>query len=111
MTASDRGTGYSTSPSRWDIFPGYSYIAPFGTVDAPHFGSVTTPVNFVPVNPGAIGSISHFFNKDEVSRYTGQPLIFFDGSPLPADVERGRFRQNKKNAIPESSYGTFNLEV
>ncbi|MGA3263271.1 MAG: hypothetical protein ABSC47_04410 [Terracidiphilus sp.] len=52
------------SPSKADIFLGYSYIAPHGTVNTPLYGSVTAPINFVPVNVGAIGSISYFFNKN-----------------------------------------------
>jgi hypothetical protein len=52
------------APSKADIFLGYSYINPHGTVNTPIYGSVTAPVNFVPVNLGAIGSISYFFNKN-----------------------------------------------
>ena len=52
----------TTSPSRWDIFLGYSYIAPFGTVQTP-INSATLPVNYIPVNLGAIGSVSYYFNN------------------------------------------------
>ena len=56
----------STSPSKWDIFLGYSYIAPYGTVNNPVFydSSETVPTSYVPVNLGAIGSIAYFFNKN-----------------------------------------------
>jgi hypothetical protein len=54
----------STSPSRWDIFLGYSYIAPYGTVNTYYTSSETVPTSYVPVNLGAIGSISYFFNKN-----------------------------------------------
>jgi hypothetical protein len=51
------------SPSRWDVFLGYSYISPYGTVQTP-VSSSTMPTSYVPVNLGAIGSISYFFNKN-----------------------------------------------
>ena len=51
---------YSTSPSRWDIFLGYSYIAPFGTVQTP-IPSGTLSTSYAPVNLGAIASISYYF--------------------------------------------------
>jgi OmpA family len=46
---------YGDPPSQWDIFLGYSYLAPKATVGG---------VSFHPVNMGAIGSISRYFNKN-----------------------------------------------
>jgi len=50
------------SPSRWDIFMGYSYLAPHG--------SVTTEVpplsysnRYSSINEGAIGSVTYYFNR------------------------------------------------
>jgi len=42
------------SPSKWDIFAGYSYLVPNGSA-----GGYT----FKDINAGAIGSVSRFFNK------------------------------------------------
>jgi hypothetical protein len=42
------------NPSKWDIFLGYSYLAPHGTVNG-------TPFNAI--NYGAIGSLARYFNK------------------------------------------------
>src|SRR5579859_1918393 len=54
----------SDSPSRWDIFAGYSYLAPKGTVDVLQPGGVTTlPETFKSMNRGVIGSGTYFFNK------------------------------------------------
>src|SRR5208337_1743299 len=50
------------SPSRWDIFLGYSYIAPFGTVQTPISTGTVLPANYIPVNLGAIGSVTYYFN-------------------------------------------------
>ncbi len=61
--AAKSGSSYSTSPSRWDIFLGYSYISPYGTVQTP-ISSGTLPTSYVPVNLGAIGSVSYYFNKN-----------------------------------------------
>jgi hypothetical protein len=47
-------TSASDSPSRWDIFVGYSYLAPKGTVGY---------VNYQSIDYGAIMSISRYFNK------------------------------------------------
>ena len=60
LTAQD----YSATPSRWDIFLGYSYISPYGTVQTPNYGTnATVPASYIPVHLGAIGSISYYFNK------------------------------------------------
>jgi hypothetical protein len=42
------------SPSKWDIFAGYSYLAPHGTVNGNTFNAV---------NYGTVVSISRYFNK------------------------------------------------
>jgi hypothetical protein len=42
------------NPSKWDIFLGYSYLAPHGTVNG---------YNFNAINYGAIGSVARYFNK------------------------------------------------
>lgn len=58
---------YADSPSRWDIFAGYSYLGPHGTVDtsAPSLAGagVITPVSYKAINVGAIGSVAYYFNK------------------------------------------------
>ncbi len=53
-----------SGPSRWDIFAGYSYLAPHGTVSAMQPGG-TMAQNFTyhAVNVGAIGSVAYYFNK------------------------------------------------
>lgn len=47
------------SPSKWDIFAGYSYLAPHGTVTRP--GDV--PHQFTSIDWGAIVSVSRYFNN------------------------------------------------
>ena len=52
------------SPSRWDIFAGYSYLAPKGTVEVLQSDGVTTlPETFKAMDKGVIGSGAYFFNK------------------------------------------------
>jgi len=52
------------SPSRWDIFVGYSYLAPHGTVDVLlSDGKTTIPVEYKSVNVGEIASGAYYFNK------------------------------------------------
>ncbi len=52
------------SPSRWDIFAGYSYLAPKGTVNALQPDGVTTlPFTFKASDAGIIASGARYFNK------------------------------------------------
>ena len=52
------------SPSRWDIFAGYSYLAPHDTVQVLLTdGTTIEPVAYKSVNLGAIGSGAYYFNK------------------------------------------------
>ncbi len=59
------------NPSRMDVFLGYSYLAPHGTVTTlvPHTGAVTN--SYSSINEGAIGSFAYFFN-----RYVGGQLEY-----------------------------------
>jgi outer membrane protein OmpA-like peptidoglycan-associated protein len=45
------------SPSKWDIFAGYSYLAPHGTV------GTTNPLTAQSINYGSILSVARYFNK------------------------------------------------
>jgi outer membrane protein OmpA-like peptidoglycan-associated protein len=48
--------------SRIDVFMGYSYLSPHGSVTTPlPTGSITN--NYSAVNEGAIGSVSYYFNR------------------------------------------------
>lgn len=47
------------SPSKWDIFGGYSYLAPHGTVTKPG----GQPQAYQSIDYGAIFSISRYFNN------------------------------------------------
>ena len=51
--------------SRIDIFAGYSYLAPHGSVTIPNGAliGVTGPVSYSSINYGAIGSFNYFFNR------------------------------------------------
>ncbi|MGB7266257.1 MAG: outer membrane beta-barrel protein, partial [Terracidiphilus sp.] len=52
----------SDSPSRWDIFAGYSYLAPKGTVQVPQANGTTAPYSYDAVNVGGLFSGAYFFN-------------------------------------------------
>ena len=53
----------SDSPSRFDIFAGYSYLAPKGTVQVPTSSTATTPYSYDAVNVGGLFSGAYYFNK------------------------------------------------
>ncbi|MGA2633515.1 MAG: hypothetical protein ABSF16_04715 [Terracidiphilus sp.] len=77
----------SPSPSRWDIFLGYSYLAPYGTVQTPT-NSGTLPINFVSVNAGAIGSLAYYFNNHLGLQVEGDahPMTIPGCTPYPTVV-------------------------
>jgi hypothetical protein len=62
--ASGKGSD-NTSPSRWDIFMGYSYLSPKGTVNTVQPNAQQTPVSasFDGVNVGGLMSAAYFFNR------------------------------------------------
>ena len=49
--------------SRMDVFMGYSYVAPHGTVATPEPGATTTDLDYSSINVGAIGSFAYYFNR------------------------------------------------
>lgn len=49
--------------SRWDIFLGYSYLAPKGTVNVPQPSGVTEPFSYDAVNLGGLFSGAYYFNR------------------------------------------------
>jgi outer membrane protein OmpA-like peptidoglycan-associated protein len=53
------------SPSRIDVFAGYSYLAPHGSVTIPSGANIgiTGPVTYSSIDYGAIGSGTYFFNR------------------------------------------------
>ena len=53
----------SDSPSRWDIFAGYSYLAPRGTVQVPQPNGTVSAYNYDAVNVGGVVSGAYYFNK------------------------------------------------
>src|SRR5450631_3435230 len=62
-TATSNGkAAWTDSPSRWDIFAGYSYLAPRGTVVTP-VGTGTVSANYDAVNLGGLFSGAYYFNN------------------------------------------------
>jgi hypothetical protein len=49
--------------SKIDIFLGYSYLAPHGTINTPQADGSLSPNTYSSVNYGAIGSGAYYFNK------------------------------------------------
>jgi hypothetical protein len=77
------------SPSKWDIFVGYSYLAPHGTVTKPD----GIPEAYDSINWGLIGSISRYFNN-------------YVGVQVEGDVHQDS--ENYYNGVgPNPNTGTF----
>jgi outer membrane protein OmpA-like peptidoglycan-associated protein len=51
------------SASRWDIFAGYSYFAPHGTVQVPQPNGTVIPYDYKSINVGGLFSGAYYFNK------------------------------------------------
>jgi hypothetical protein len=59
-----KAPSYGDSPSRWDIFAGYSYLGPHDTVTVLQPGSVTTQdVSYQAIDLGMIFSVARYFDK------------------------------------------------
>jgi hypothetical protein len=88
--------------SRVDIFAGYSYLAPHGSVTIPggQFVGITGPVSYSSIDYGAIGSGTFFFN-----RYVGAQAelsVHPDGNNDGASVASGGivFRYPTEDVTP-----------
>jgi outer membrane protein OmpA-like peptidoglycan-associated protein len=55
-------TPQTDQPSRMDVFMGYSYVAPHGTVITPE-PTGSTALDYSSINYGAIGSFAYYFNR------------------------------------------------
>src|ERR1700761_8510678 len=64
-TASKPVAPAEPAASRVDIFAGYSYLAPHGSLTVPGGANigVNGPVSYSSINYGAIGSVTYFFNR------------------------------------------------
>jgi hypothetical protein len=67
LSAQAKAGDYDPGNSKWDIFAGYSYLAPHGTT--------TTGVQSQAINFGSIVSISRYFNKYVGVQLEGQEHI------------------------------------
>ena len=68
--------------SKWDIFAGYSYLAPHGTVNVPQTDGSVVPYDYDAVNVGGIFSGAYFFN-----RYVGAQAEFAEHEYGVEDTE------------------------
>ena len=78
--AKNKSTSSSDYASRWDIFTGYSYLAPHGTVNTPTAAGTTVPLTYSAINEGAIGSVAYYFN-----RYLGGQFEYANHPDGPGD--------------------------
>ncbi|MGC2297534.1 MAG: hypothetical protein WA476_01950 [Acidobacteriaceae bacterium] len=62
-TSATSGGTPDSAVSRSDVFMGYSYIAPHGTVSTPEANGVNNDLDYSAINYGAIGSYAYYFNR------------------------------------------------
>lgn len=66
-TRNTRNSAAQAEPpaSKIDIFAGYSYAAPKGSVTVPYGANIglNGPVSYSSINEGALGSVNYFFNR------------------------------------------------
>lgn len=60
-----KGASSDSNVSKWDIFAGYSYLAPHGTVQVPQptTGNPVVPFSYDAVNVGGLFSAARYFNR------------------------------------------------
>lgn len=64
LSAQSNGSSSSgANPSKWDIFTGYSYLAPKGNVTTPTSAGGSLTGSYKAVNVGGLFSGAYFFNK------------------------------------------------
>ncbi len=68
---SAKGNSSDQYASRWDIFAGYSYLAPKGTVNVPQPNGAIVPFSYKAVDVGGLFSGAYYFN-----RYVGAQVEF-----------------------------------
>jgi outer membrane protein OmpA-like peptidoglycan-associated protein len=51
------------TPSRWDIFAGYSYLWAHGTVQSTQYSGAVVPYKFNPAEYGSVISVARYFNR------------------------------------------------
>jgi len=71
QTAPSAKGASNTSPSKWDIFAGYSYLAPKGDVNTTDASGNSVTASYNAVNVGGLFSGAYFFN-----RYVGAQVEF-----------------------------------
>jgi hypothetical protein len=57
------GPSMEQGGSRWDIFAGYSYLSPKGTVDVPQPNGSVLRFAYDPVNVGGLFSGAYYFSR------------------------------------------------
>jgi hypothetical protein len=65
-TPTANGTPSTAAPyaSKWDIYAGYAYLAPHGTVQVPQVSGGTVPFSYDAVNVGGLFSGARYFNRN-----------------------------------------------
>ena len=79
------GSNLSNSPSRWDIFVGYSYLAPYGTIPYQGFGAPRAGQpgsTYGQINWGAMLSAARYFNRHIGLELVGDEHIQSEDQPL-----------------------------
>jgi len=69
------------SPSKWDIFVGYSYIAPRGYIETPIDGVGTVNVPYNAIAAGAQLSIARYFNEYVGAEFVGDVHLQSESEP------------------------------
>ena len=73
------------SPSRWDIFAGYSYLSPHGTI-TPDNGAA---IHYHGINYGVVGSVAYYFNKYLGVQGEGDVHALSESQPADGDFSGG----------------------
>ncbi len=100
-------SSYSDSPSKWDIFAGYSYLAPKATVDTPQPGGMTLPFTYRSIDWGSILSVARYFNKYVGIEAIGDEHIVNEGSGSGSTYSNADFSGGSGGMIFRFPSGDF----
>jgi hypothetical protein len=81
LAAQSSARSADDTPSKWDIFAGYSYIAPHGFIETPLNNGSTLDVPYNAVPSGAQLSIARYFNEYVGAEFVGDTHLQSESQP------------------------------
>ncbi|MDE3062384.1 MAG: OmpA family protein [Acidobacteriota bacterium] len=105
--SSSQASGQSDTLSKWDIFAGYSYLAPKATVNTLTSNGTTLPFVYRSVDWGSILSVARYFNKYVGVEAIGDEHIVNEGPGSGSTYSNSNFSGGSGGVIFRFPSGDF----